>query len=162
MIKRSGVRCCDSSMIARCNPCPCPKIMTWRTTRNTACNGNLIPLCRMMRAWKRQWGVPIGGLLVDTLAYRFINEWAYRGKSYVYYDWMCRDFFNFMREQDKEQTYWKAPGSGQYVYGKGLFQWKAFVTEDFKSSKVITSLRTSPADSRLSRCKSSGPETTMT
>ena len=29
MIKRSGVRCCDSSMIARCNPCPCPKIMTW-------------------------------------------------------------------------------------------------------------------------------------
>ena len=33
MIKRSGVRCCDSSMIARCNPCPCPKIMTWRTTR---------------------------------------------------------------------------------------------------------------------------------
>ena len=32
MIKRSGVRCCDSSMIARCNPCPCPKIMTWRTT----------------------------------------------------------------------------------------------------------------------------------
>ena len=33
MIKRSGVRCCDSSMIARCNPCPCPNIMTWRTTR---------------------------------------------------------------------------------------------------------------------------------
>ena len=28
MIKRSGVRCCDSSMIARCNPCPRPKIVT--------------------------------------------------------------------------------------------------------------------------------------
>ena len=94
-------------------------------TRNTACNGNLIPLCRMMRAWKRKWGVPIGGLLVDTLAYRFINEWAYRDKSCIYYDWMCRDFFNFMREQDKEQASWKAPGSGQYVYGKGLFQWRA-------------------------------------
>ena len=35
MIKRSGARCCDSSMIARCNPCPCPNIMTWRTTRHT-------------------------------------------------------------------------------------------------------------------------------
>ena len=35
MIKRSGARCCDSSMIARCNPCPCPKIMTWRTTRSS-------------------------------------------------------------------------------------------------------------------------------
>jgi hypothetical protein len=30
-----------------------------------------------------------------------------------------------MADQDKEKEYWKAPGSGQYVYGKGLFQWKA-------------------------------------
>ena len=78
-----------------------------------------------MRAWKKKWDVPIGGLLVDTLAYQFINEWEYKDKSYTYYDWMCRDFFSFMKDQDKEQTYWKAPGSGQYVYGKGLFQWKA-------------------------------------
>ena len=40
MIKRSGARCCDSSMIARCNPCPCPKIMTWRTTRHAAQAGD--------------------------------------------------------------------------------------------------------------------------
>ena len=26
---------------------------------------------------------------------------------------------------DANQDYWKAPGSGQYVYGKGLFQYKA-------------------------------------
>ena len=94
-------------------------------TRNTACNGNLVALCRMMRAWKRTWDVPIGGLLVDTLAYQFMEGWAHRAKSHVYYDWMCRDFFSFMKDQSKEQAYWKAPGSGQYVYGKGLFQWKA-------------------------------------
>ena len=103
---------------------PRPEIEAIRT-RNKACNENLIPLCRMMRAWKKKWDVPIGGLLVDTLAYQFINEWEYKDKSYTYYDWMCRDFFSFMKDQDKEQTYWKAPGSGQYVYGKGLFQWKA-------------------------------------
>lgn len=94
-------------------------------TRNNACNGNLVPLCRMMRAWKRKWDVPIGGLLIDTLAYQFIDGWAYKDKSYLYYDWMCRDFFLFMKNQSSEQDSWKAPGSGQYVYGKGLFQWKA-------------------------------------
>jgi len=38
---------------------------------------------------------------------------------------MCRDFFRFMADQDKEQEYRKAPGSGQRVYRKGQFQWKA-------------------------------------
>ena len=103
---------------------PKPEIQAIRE-RNTLCNGNLVPLCRMMRVWKNQWSVPIGGLLVDTLAYQFITEWQHRDKSYLYYDFMCRDFFNWMAGQDPEQQYWKAPGSGQYVVGKGLFQHKA-------------------------------------
>lgn len=109
---------------------------SWKTTdprseiaairhRNSACNNNLIPLCRIMRSWKRKWDVPIGGLLVDTLAYQFIENYAYRDKSYIYYDWMCRDFFKWMSEQDEEQEWWRAPGSGAYVWGKGLFQHKA-------------------------------------
>lgn len=103
---------------------PRPEIAAIRD-RNAVCNGNLIPLCRMMRAWNRKWEVPIGGLLVDTLAYQFIENWEYRDKSYLYYDYMCRDFFAFMANQDKDKEYWRAPGSSQHVYGKGLFQWKA-------------------------------------
>ena len=103
---------------------PRPEIEAIRT-RNDVCNGNLISLSRMMRAWKRKCNVPIGGLLIDTLAYQFIIDWEYKDKSYFYYDFMCRDFFRFMKNQDKNQAYWKAPGSGQHVYGKGLFQWKA-------------------------------------
>lgn len=103
---------------------PKPEIQAIRD-RNTSCNGNLVPLCRMARAWKRKWDVPIGGLLIDTLAYQFIDGWQYKDKSYLYYDYMCRDFFKWLSEQDSEQEYWKAPGSGQYVYGKGLFQYKA-------------------------------------
>jgi len=53
------------------------------------------------------------------------SSYTYREKSYLYYDFMCRDFFKWMSEQDEDQEYWKAPGSGQYVYGKGLFQYKA-------------------------------------
>jgi hypothetical protein len=103
---------------------PKPEIEAVRL-RNAACNGNLVPLCRMMRAWKKKWDVPIGGLLVDTLAYQFIENYEHRDKSYLYYDFMCRDFFKWMSEQDEKQEWWRSPGSGQYVYGKGLFQYKA-------------------------------------
>lgn len=103
---------------------PRPEIEAIRS-RNLECNYNLVRLCRMMRSWKHQWSVPIGGLLVDTLAYQFIQNYAYREKSYLYYDFMCRDFLKWMAEQDENQEFWRAPGSGQWVYGKGLFQYKA-------------------------------------
>ena len=103
---------------------PKPEIAAIRT-RNQDCNGNLVALCRMMRSWKNRWNVPIGGLLVDTLAYQFIDNWPNKDKSYFYYDFMCRDFFSFMAKQDRNQSHWRAPGSQQYVYGKGLFQAKA-------------------------------------
>lgn len=103
---------------------PRPEIEAIRV-RNLACNYNLVALCRMMRAWKREWTVPIGGLLVDTLAYQFIENYEYRDKSFLYFDFMCRDFFNWMAAQNEDQEYWRAPGSAQYVYGKGLFQYKA-------------------------------------
>jgi hypothetical protein len=103
---------------------PRPEIEAIRD-RNNACNGNLVRLCRMLRSWKSTWSVPIGGLLIDTLAYQFIENWSYREKSYLYYDLMSRDCFRWMADQDANQVYWKAPGSGQYVFGKGLFQYKA-------------------------------------
>jgi len=103
---------------------PKPEIKAMRE-RNIECNYNLIPLCRMMRAWKIKWSVPIGGLLIDTLAYQFIIGWENKDKSYLYYDFMSRDFFKYMANQNKDQEYWRSPGSGQYVYGKGLFQNKA-------------------------------------
>ena len=30
-----------------------------------------------------------------------------------------------MADQDEKQEFWRAPGSGQHVHGKGLFQYKA-------------------------------------
>lgn len=103
---------------------PKPEISAMKD-RNDVTNKNLVQLCRMARAWRREWDVPIGGLLIDTLAYQFIENWEYRDKSYLYYDFMSRDFFKWMADQDSNQAYWKAPGSGQHVYGKGLFQYKA-------------------------------------
>jgi len=89
------------------------------------CNGNLKKLCKITRAWKKKWAVPISGLLIDTLAYYFIRNYEYRDKSYLYYDFMSRDFFDYMRMQPTDKQYWLSPGSNQYVWRKGAFEYKA-------------------------------------
>ena len=95
------------------------------SARNSACNGNLVELARMVRAWRDYNSVPVNGMLIDTLAYQFIEAWPHRDKGYLYYDWMTRDFFSYMASQSNTQTYWLAPGSGSYVYRAGLFEYKA-------------------------------------
>lgn len=92
---------------------------------NNITNKNLKKLCRMIRAWKDYCNVPMGGLLIDTFAYRFLKDWEYKDKSYLYYDWMTRDFFKYLSEQNDNQSYWLAVGSNQYIYSKGKFTEKA-------------------------------------
>ena len=118
---------------------PKPEIEALRNMNN-ACNNNLIPLCRMMRAWKERRNVPMRGLLIDTLAYQFINNWQYKDKSYFYYAFMCRDFFSFMAGQDKTQRYWRAPGSLQSVWRKGPFEQKAAHCRDIASAAISQQL----------------------
>ncbi|MFA7492901.1 MAG: hypothetical protein WCZ43_05235 [Proteiniphilum sp.] len=109
---------------------------SWKTTdpkaeikaikeMNDQCNGNLKRLCRMMRAWKIKCNVNISGILIDILAYRFISSWENRDKSYLYYDWMSRDFFKYLSDQDANQTKWKVMGSGRYIDFNGAFINKA-------------------------------------
>lgn len=93
--------------------------------RNAESNKNLKRLCRMARAWKEKCAVPMSGILIDTLAYRFIDGWKYKDKSYLYYDYMSRDFFSYLKDIDENQEYWLAPGSNRYVWKTGNFQTKA-------------------------------------
>ncbi len=94
-------------------------------SRNANSNSNLKELCRMVRVWRDYVDAPMSGMLIDTLAYQFVETWEYRYKSFLYYDFMCRDFFGFVARQSQSQTYWKAPGSGSYVWRKGVFEHKA-------------------------------------
>jgi len=103
---------------------PGPEIEAIRAANNEW-NGNLKRLCRMARAWKDQWDVPMGGLLIDTLARNFLKDWEHRDKSFLYYDWITRDFFEFLKDQDEDKSYWLAPGSNQYVWRSGKFEYKA-------------------------------------
>jgi len=92
---------------------------------NQQWNYNLKRLCRMSRSWKDTWCIPMGGLLIDTLAYNFLMGWEYKDKSFIYYDWMTRDFLKYLKEQNENQNYWYALGSNQLVWRKGKFEYKA-------------------------------------
>lgn len=88
-------------------------------------NSNLRRLCKMTRAWKNKHGVAMGGLLIDTLVYNFLDSTSeYDERSYHYYDWLNRDFFKYLSELPDQNEY-AAPGSCQRVKVKKKFQRKA-------------------------------------
>ena len=92
---------------------------------NEACNHNLKRLCRMARAWRDKNNVAISGILIDVLAYNFMSNWEHSDKSYLYYDFMSRDFFKYLSGQSKTQNLWKTMGSGRFISRTGSFENKA-------------------------------------
>lgn len=104
--------------------------------RDKTANGNLKAICRMARIWRDRHGVPLSGMLIDTLAYQFIETWAYRDKSFMYHDWLVRDFMGYLSAVDRSQTYWRAPGSTSYVWKKGNFQTSAAIARTIATSAI--------------------------
>lgn len=109
---------------------------SWETTKprleikaildlHQAKNQNLRTLCKMIRSWKNYHGVAMGGLLIDSVAYNFLNSTTYYDdKSFTYYDWLIRDFLEYLSElQNTNHVF--APGSNQKVHIKKKFQTRA-------------------------------------
>ena len=92
---------------------------------NDRTSKNMRHLARMARAWKNANGVNMGGLLIDTLVYRFFEQnYDYDSAGTSSFHLMVRDFFDFLKnEPDKE--YYLALGSNQRVKVKSRFQPKA-------------------------------------
>ena len=89
-------------------------------------NYNLKRLCKMIRAWKNDHGVPMKGMLIDTLCYQFFkNTTAYDTRTYSSYGEMTKDFFAYIISIDQEKQDWRAPGSGSIVTKNGNFHPKA-------------------------------------
>lgn len=89
------------------------------------CNHNLKRLCKMARAWRDKKSVDISGILLDILSYNFLSSWQYRNQSYLFYDWMMRDFLKYVSEQPTSQWRWQVMGSDRYITWFGEFQAKA-------------------------------------
>lgn len=99
------------------------------TAMNNRCNKNLKRLCRMARAWNAYNRVGMKGILIDTLAYKFIKDYEYNDKSYTYYDWMSRDFMQFLYD-NHDQAYWYVPGSNWQISRNTYFKNDARIGRD--------------------------------
>lgn len=103
---------------------PFPEIKAIQDINNET-NKNLKKMCRMLRHFVKHNNVPMGGMIIDSLAARFIRKWEYKDKSFIYFDWLFRDFFYFLSQQDPAQTTFKSIGSERIMNRTGIFEYKA-------------------------------------
>lgn len=108
---------------------PRPEIKAFQDLNNV-CNGNLYALCRMARAWKYSNNILLKSCLLDLFAYRFLQDYQYKDKSYAYYDWMTRDFFAYLANIPETQNSWRMVGSNRIYTDSCSFQSKAKKTKD--------------------------------
>ncbi|RCX18961.1 hypothetical protein DEU47_11316 [Bacillus sp. AG236] len=100
-------------------------------------NNHFKYICQMIRAWKNNIGFKMGGLLIDTLVHRFFGKYpAYVTATYEDYLPLFKDLFTYLKEQNKEQKYWRALGSRQPVYDKH----KTFISKAKKAYNKIKDL----------------------
>lgn len=114
---------------------------SWKTTKpreeiqessqyDVITNGNFRKLCKLARAWKNKHGVTMGGLLMDTLAYNFLQKNTdHHSATSATYDLLVRDFFKFLSDE-ADQDHYQALGSKQVVKVKKRFQRKAKAAHD--------------------------------
>lgn len=94
----------------------------------TESEGKYFDFCHIIRSWKNNIGFKMGGLLIDTLVYDFFNENdCFVGESEKNYLEILQALFEYLKNQDKDRSYWYAMGSKQCVYNseKGKFIGKA-------------------------------------
>jgi len=63
---------------------------------DAACNRNLRPLIRMLKAWQTCCSVPIKSFMVELVAADFLQQSPWREKTFFWFDWIARDFFAYL------------------------------------------------------------------
>jgi hypothetical protein len=56
-------------------------------------------LIQMLKAWRRNRRVPLSPFALELLVTEFVSVWNYQRRSLLFYDWMMRDFFFWLRFQ---------------------------------------------------------------
>lgn len=82
---------------------------------DSASSGNTRHLARMLKKWQENCSVGLKSFVLELLAIEFIAGWEYRGKNSVYYDWMVRDFFKFLKDKS-DYAYVLVPGTYEIVW----------------------------------------------
>ena len=90
--------------------------------------GIFFDFCHIIRSWKNNIGLSMGGLLIDTLIYdHFSENGNYSDSGYDDYLSILTNIFEYFKDQRQDRDYWYAVGSNQKVYNSnnGAFVRKA-------------------------------------
>jgi hypothetical protein len=102
----------------------------WKVTKPLKENGamrelnviskhTLVRLCRYVRAWKNKFGLKLGGLLIDTWCYDFLEaNTRFYDENFDQYPELIRDFFSYLSSFSADRRYWYSPVARQKVYKK--------------------------------------------
>lgn len=71
-------------------------------------------LIRMMKCWQGYCDVNIKSFWIELTAVSFLSQWGYAAESMYYYDWMVRDYLEFL--VSKKNAYIYAPGTYEAMY----------------------------------------------
>lgn len=116
---------------------PLPEIDESKSSADDT-DGNFRYIANMLRSWKNKQGFKFGGLLIDTLTYNFLNsKIEYKNIGFEDYLDMTKDLFKYLKDLNKEQSYWYALGSNQKVYN---YDNGKFITKAKKAYKKIENL----------------------
>lgn len=122
---------------------PLPEISESKKTAEDTDN-NFKYIANMLRAWKNKQGFKFGGLLIDTITYNFLNEKTdYRNIGFDSYLDMTKALFEYIKDLNKDQSYWYAIGSNQQVYNCDNGK---FITKAEKAYKKIKDLTANSSD----------------
>lgn len=92
----------------------------WADQRN---NSNVRRLVQMLKCWQAYCSVPLKSFYLELIATDFLDQWAYKDRSYFYYDWMCRDFFAWLIT--KANSFLIAPGTYEIMWIGDVWKSKA-------------------------------------
>ena len=81
---------------------------------DTATKQNARALIRMMKCWQGYGGVEIKSFWIELTAISFLQQWQHADKSMTYYDWMVRDYLDYLIRQ--KNTHIFVPGTYELMY----------------------------------------------
>lgn len=86
----------------------------WVQYADSMSAGKATHLIKMLKAWKRECSVEIKSISLEVLACLFVTNWPYRLQTIYWYDWLVRDFFEFMLPYQWGWT--TVPGTQEKIY----------------------------------------------
>lgn len=81
---------------------------------DTGNNSNVRQLVRMLKCWQAYCTVPIKSFHLELLVIQFLDQWVHRQQSFLYYDWLCRDFFAWLIT--RANSFLMAPGTFEIMW----------------------------------------------